>query len=221
MALAVLLAALYFWGGLSTNQAAAAWQTISSAERVRLFFEGFGPWGPVLFFTLQAVQVIVALIPAAPVTVAGVATYGPWWGFVLSLFGAVAGSVVAFFMGQCFGKPMVSKLVGKQVVDKYAGKMSSNGLWMLVVLMPPIPDGGDAVYPLAGLSEMPLERFIVLNTIGRIPYTALAVLAASGLMTGSTSLLIGVGIVLVLLGVAAFFYVRREKLDEKRDSGSL
>lgn len=220
-ALAVLLAALYFRGGLPTDQVAAAWQTISSPERVRLFFEGFGPWGPILFFVLQAVQVVVALIPAAPVTVAGVATYGPWWGFALSLFGAVAGSVVAFFMGRRFGKPMVSKLVGEQVVDKYAGKMSPNGLWMLVVLMLPIPAGGDAVCSLAGLSEMPLGRFVVLNTIGRIPYTALAVLAASGLMSGSTSLLIGAGIVLGLLGIAAFFYVRREKLREKRNSGSL
>ena len=220
-ALAVLLAVLYFRGGLPTDQVAAAWQTISSPERVRLFFEDFGPWGPILFFALQAAQVIVALIPAAPIMVAGVETYGPWWGFALSLFGAVAGSVVAFLMGRRFGKPMVSKLVGEHVVDKYAGKMSPNGLWMLVALMLPIPAGGDAVCSLAGLSEMPLGRFVVLNTIGRIPYTALAVLAASGLTTGSTSLLVGAGIVLGLLGIAAFFYVRREKLREKRNSSSL
>ena len=220
-ALAVLLAALYFRGGLPTDQVAAAWQTISSPERVRLFFEGFGPWGPILFFALQAAQVVIALIPAAPIMIAGIATYGPWWGFALSLFGAVAGSVVAFLMGRRFGKPMVSKLVGEQVVDKYAGKMSPNGLWMLVALMLPIPAGGDAVCSLAGLSEMPLGRFVVLNTIGRIPYTALAVLAASGLTTGSTSLLVGAGIVLGLLGIVAFFYVRREKLREKRNSSSL
>ena len=217
-ALVILLVALYFRGGLPTDQIAALWQAISSPERVREFFEGFGLWGPALFFALQAAQVIVALIPAAPIMVAGVATYGPWAGFALSLFGAVLGSVVAFYMGRRFGKPMVAKLVGEQIVDKYSGKMSPNGLWMLIALMLPIPAGGDAVCSLAGLSEMSPGRFLVLNTLGRAPYTALAVMAASGLATGSTSLLVGGAVALGLLGVVAFFYVRREKRREKQSS---
>ena len=217
-ALTILLVVLYFRGGLPTDQIAALWQAVSSPERVREFFESFGLWGPALFFALQAAQVIVALIPAAPIMVAGVTTYGPWAGFALSLFGAVLGSVVAFYMGRRFGKPMVAKLVGEQIVDKYSGKMSPNGLWILIALMLPIPAGGDAVCSLAGLSEMSPGRFLVLNTLGRAPYTALAVMAASGLATGSTSLLVGGAVALGLLGVVAFFYVRREKRREKQTS---
>ena len=214
LAVAVALAAavIYIEGYMPPEEIAAVWRTISSPEEVRTFFEGFGLWGPVLFFSLQAAQVVVALIPAAPIMLAGVATYGPWAGFVLSLFGAVLGSVVAFFMGRRFGRPMVSKLVGEKILDIYSGKMSPNGLWMLVALMLPIPAGGDAVCSLAGLSKITPVRFVVLNTLGRIPYTALAVLAASGLATGSLSLLIGAAVVLALLGVVAFFYVRRQRL---------
>ena len=210
-ALAVAAAVVYIEGYLPLEEIGSVWQAISSPEEVRTFFEGFGLWGPILFFTLQAAQVVVALIPAAPIMLAGVATYGPWAGFALSLFGAVLGSVMAFFMGRRFGRPMVSKLVGEKILDTYSGKMSPNGLWMLVALMLPIPAGGDAVCSLAGLSKITPVRFVVLNTLGRIPYTALAVLAASGLATGSLSLLIGAVVVLGLLGVIAFFYVQRQK----------
>ena len=211
VALAVAATVIYIEGYRPLDEIAAVWRTISSPEEVRTFFEGFGMWGPILFFSLQAAQVVVALIPAAPIMLAGVATYGPWAGFALSLFGAVGGSVVAFLMGRRFGRPMVSKLVGEKILDTYSGKMSPNGLWMLVALMLPIPAGGDAVCSLAGLSKITPVRFVVLNTLGRIPYTALAVLAASGLATGSLSLLIGAAVVLALLGVVAFFYVQRQK----------
>ena len=217
-ALVVLATFAFFKGDVVVDQAAAVWGFISSPDRVRVFFEGFGMWGPALFFGLQAAQVVVALIPAGPIMLAGVATFGAWWGFALSLFGAVLGSVVAFFMGRRFGRPMVSKLVGEKVLDKYSDKMGADGWWMLVALMLPIPAGGDAVCSLAGLSEISTARFVILNVVGRIPYTALAVLAASGLATGSTGLLIGAAVVLALLGVTAFFYVRREKrLGKQRD----
>ena len=94
------------------------------------------------------------------------------------------------------------------MLDKYSGKMAADGWWMLVALMLPLPVGGDAVCALAGLSEISPRRFVVLNVIGRIPFTALAVLAASGLTNRPPLLLAVAGVVLVLV-LAAFIYVRR------------
>lgn len=56
----------------------ALWQTLSPSERVRVFFEGFGVWAPVVFFSIQAIRVVVPLVPAGPVILAGVAMFGPW-----------------------------------------------------------------------------------------------------------------------------------------------
>lgn len=194
-------------------------QLASSPEEVRAFFEGLGVWGLAILFLLQAAQVVVSLIPASPIMVAGVAAFGPWWGFSLSLSGAVAGSVMAFVMGRRFGRPMVVRLVGEKVLDKYAGKLGADGWWMLVALALPIPVGGDAACSLAGLSEIKAGRFVVLNVVGRTPFTALAVLGASGLATGSARLLAVAGLAFALLGLAAFLYLRRERLREKQRSG--
>ena len=116
---------------------------------------------------------------------------------------------MAFLMGRRFGRPMVARLVGEGVVDEYADKMGADGWWMLVALMFPIPAGGDAVCSLAGISELTTARFVVLNLVGRVPFTALAVLASSGLTTGSGGLVAGAAV--ALLAVAAFFYARRDK----------
>lgn len=64
-------------------------------------------------------------------------------------------------------------------------------------------------------------RFVILNVVGRMPSTALAVLTASGLATSSTGLLAAAAGVLGVLALVTFLYVRREKLREERSSGLL
>ena len=81
------LAAVAFLDGYVPVDWGALWDAISSPEKVRAFFDGLGAWGPLVFVLVQAAQVVIAIIPAAPVMVAGVAAFGPWWGFFLSLFG--------------------------------------------------------------------------------------------------------------------------------------
>ena len=187
----------------------ALWQTLSPPERVRALFDGFGAWAPVVFFSIQALRVVVPLVPAGPVILAGVAVFGPWWGFALSLLGAFGGSVSAFLLARRFGRAMAARLVGEKTLEKHAGKMGADGRWMLVALMMPLPAAGEAVCALAGLSEISLTRFAVLNLLGRIPYTALTVLLASGFTTSSGSLQTGSGIVAALLAGAAFLYTWR------------
>lgn len=217
--LTILLATalLVEWPSLDWRE---LWETVTSTERIHALFQSFGVWAPAVFTLLQAAQVVIAAVPAAPIMLAGVAAFGPWWGLFLSLFGAVAGSVVAFLLGRRFGRPMVVRLVSEKVLDKYARKMGADGWWRLGALMLPLPVGGDVVCSLAGLSEITLRRFVILNVIGRIPLTTVAILTASGLAAGSIGLLATAGVVLMVLALVAFLYVRREKHREKSSSGS-
>jgi uncharacterized membrane protein YdjX (TVP38/TMEM64 family) len=206
---AVLAVALL--AGYAPFDLGAAWEAVSSPERVRAFFEGFGIWGPVVFFAAQAAQVLASVLPGGPLTLAGAAAFGPWLAFALSLSGAAAGSVAAFLLGRRFGRPMVARMVGGEVLDRYAGKMGSDGWWLIPVLLLPLPAGGDAVCAVAGLSEISLGRFALMMTLGRVPGTALGVLTATGLATGSPGLLAAGGFALALLGAAAFLYARKGK----------
>jgi uncharacterized membrane protein YdjX (TVP38/TMEM64 family) len=212
--LTTLLVVALLAGNLPLNLE-ALWQTLSSPERVRALSEGFEVWVPIVFFSIQAARVVVPLVPAGPITLVGVAVFGPWLGFVLTLLGAFAGSVSAFLLARRFSRPLVTRLVGEKTLDKHAGKMGPDGKWMLVALMMPLPTVGDAVCALAGLSKISLGRFAVLNLLGRIPYTTLTVLLASGLTIGSGGLQIGGGIIAALLAGAAFFYTWHRRLQQR------
>ncbi len=174
----------------------------SSSGRLREYLGGFGAWAPAAFFLVQGAQVVVSVVPAAPVTVSGVAAFGAWAGFALALGGALFGSLVAFSLGRRFGTPVVARLVGPE-------KLDGGGLWIVPVLLLPLPVGGDAVCALAGLTRIPTARFLALSLIGRSPGTALNVLLASGLATGSVALLAAGGVIAAALAGAAFFYARR------------
>lgn len=192
------------WGALWGE----VWRIAGSPEVVKAYFEGFGVWAPVAFFLTQAVQVVVAIIPSGPVTLAGVAAFGPWWGLALSVGGGTAGSVVAFALGRRFGRPMVARMVGEEVLDRYARKVGTDGRWLLLALQVPIPVGGDALCALAGLSKLSLWRFTLVSAVGRVPWTAFNVLVAAGLASGSVGAVISVVIVAVVSGVLAARYRR-------------
>ena len=85
-------------------------------------------------------------------------------------------------------RPLVARLLGEKTLETYAGKMGANGRLLLIALMLPLPAAGDAFCLLAGLPEISLRRFAVMNLVGRIPYTALTVLMASGLTIGFSGL---------------------------------
>jgi uncharacterized membrane protein YdjX (TVP38/TMEM64 family) len=212
--LTTLLVVALLVGNLPLNLE-ALWQTFSSPERVRAFFEGFGVWVPIVFFSIQAAWVVVPLVPAGPITLVGVAVFGPWLGFVLTLLGAFAGSVSAFLLARRFSRPLVARLVGEKTLEKHAGKMGPDGKWMLVTLMMPLPTVGDAACALAGLSKISLGRFAVLNLLGRIPYTTLTVLLASGLTIGSGGIQISGGIIAALLAGTTFIYTRHRRLQQR------
>ncbi|MDQ3913230.1 MAG: TVP38/TMEM64 family protein [Actinomycetota bacterium] len=205
----VLVVAL-LTGNLSLNLG-ILWQILPPPEEVRDFSESFELWALIAFFSIQATRVVIPLVPAGPVTLAGVAAFGPWWGFALSLLGAFAGSVSAFLLARRFSRPLVSRLLGEKTLEKYAGKMGADGRLMLIALMTPLPAAGDALCLLAGLSKISLRRFAVMNLVGRIPYTALTVLLASGLTIGSSGLRIGGGIAAALFLVVTFFHMRRRR----------
>ena len=72
-ALAALLTAAVIWMKRSGLLA-----LFSSTERLQEYVRGFGPAAPIIFFVLQAVQVILSPIPGNVTTLAGGALFGFW-----------------------------------------------------------------------------------------------------------------------------------------------
>jgi uncharacterized membrane protein YdjX (TVP38/TMEM64 family) len=176
------------------------------------FVAGFGSWSLLVFLGIQATQVVAGPVPAGPVIVAGSALFGFWKGLALSLAGIVGGSVLAFLLGRRFGLRLLRRFVGEELIAKHRlAPGNSDGWWLLMVLLLPIPAGGDAACALAGLSSISLRRFMIMVSIGRLPGTALAAFVGAGLMSGRLVAPIAAGLTaLAVLGVSLRYRRRLE-----------
>src|SRR3989304_95117 len=71
-----------------------------------------GPWGPLVFIGLQALQVVVAPIPGEATGVIGGYLFGTLPGLIYSTIGLTLGSCLGFGLGRWLGLPFVRRFVG-------------------------------------------------------------------------------------------------------------
>jgi uncharacterized membrane protein YdjX (TVP38/TMEM64 family) len=165
----------------------AAWDhavaLFASPAAFREWIGSFGVWAPVIFLLATAGQVIVAPIPGSVFPTVGAVAFGPAAALALTMGGMLIGSAVMFTLARRCGRPLVERLVGRELLDRYTRLISArDGLWLfLIYLLPLLPD--DAVSAVAGLSAFSFRRFLVLSALGRLPGMIFTVYATAGLLT--------------------------------------
>lgn len=133
-------------------------QDIESLQRLIKSFS----WGaPLVFVLLQLTQVVVPIVPGGLTMVSGVLLFGPWFGLLYNYIGITAGSIVAFLLAGRYGEPLVRRIIGDRMFDRFATKINTQGykrFFAIAILMPVAPD--DALCYLTGLSKMKLSTFV-------------------------------------------------------------
>ncbi len=154
-----------------------------SRESVRNWVHSFGAWAPLAFFALQFIQVLLSPIPGSVTTIAGGMMFGFFYGFLLSLGAIFLGSVAAFLLGKAAGRPLVERIVGKTVVEKYMKSVSSRQrvVLFMMFLLPFFPD--DILCLVAGLSAMRLPQFMLMMILTRPWGLLFSALMGSGLVS--------------------------------------
>ncbi|MGI5850135.1 MAG: TVP38/TMEM64 family protein [Christensenellales bacterium] len=154
-----------------------------SKEKIQEYVASFGALAPLVFLLLQFVQVILSPIPGSITTVAGGVMFGFFYAFIISTIGVFLGSVCAFLLGKMFGRPLVERIVGKTVVDKYMKTVSSRQKIVLILMfvLPFFPD--DILCLIAGLSAMRLPYFSLIVILTRPWGLLFSALVGSGMIT--------------------------------------
>ena len=156
MALFVLCVALGIW----------LWRkgVFQSKEALQDFLTNYGGSATTLFLVLQAVQVVIPILPGGVSCLAGVLLFGPWLGFVLNYVGISLGSFVAFAMARNWGKPLLNKLFSKKLHEKYERwtheSRRFDRLFALAIFLPGLPD--DFLCFLAGTTGMSWKKFALI-----------------------------------------------------------
>jgi uncharacterized membrane protein YdjX (TVP38/TMEM64 family) len=141
-----------------------------SSESVRAWVAARGVLAPLAFMVLQAIQVIVFVVPGEVVQIAGGFAFGLWAGTLWSVLGILLGSLVNFGIGRILGRPFVDAVFGsrrlRRMEEATAGGKAAAGFFLLFVI-PGIPK--DALTYAAGASKLPFMVFIAVSTLGRLP----------------------------------------------------
>ncbi len=177
--LAVAALLIFIGGGLyfslSQNPAVVKYRGLvrvySSRREMRRFLKAAGPYAPLVFVALQALQVVAAPIPGEATGFLGGLLFGTTAGFLYSSLGLTIGSALAFGLGRRFGMPLVRCLVSERLYHRFDFLARTGGelATLVLFLIPGFPK--DVLCFILGMSPMPFVVFLVITTFGRMPGT--------------------------------------------------
>ena len=139
-------------------------------EQFRAWVDGHGAWGPLAYAAMVFLQVLVAIIPGAPLEIAGGYAFGAVWGTVLCLLGAFLGSAAVFAVVRKWGVPLVEVFFPQDKLDKLTFLKTSpkrTALLWLVFTVPGTPK--DLLCYFAGLTDLRWTTWLLIASVGRLP----------------------------------------------------
>lgn len=119
---------------------------------------------------IQIIQVIICFLPGQPIQFVSSYMFGILRGFLISIIGAVIGTLISFGLAKLLGRDFVELLFEKEKVEYYHAKLNSGKgllLVLLIYLLPGVPK--DLVSYIAGVSGMDFRPFLLISSVGRSP----------------------------------------------------
>ncbi len=142
--------------------------TSMTAEEIRARVDATGAWGVLVYILVSFLQVTFIPVPFTVTVVAGSLLFSPIEAFFYSLVGSLLGSSLAFLLGRLLGRPFVNWAVGDRgTVDYYLKKAEGREfvVFFFTFLLPFFPD--DALCAIAGITNLPTRRFLLIQVISR------------------------------------------------------
>ena len=137
--------------------------------KLEAFLSKCGFFAPMLFVLIQAVQVVIPILPGAIGCLYGVILWGPVEGFFLNYVGICIGSICAFLIARSFGQQFVIQMTGGKFYEKYSKYLLKENqfvkLFALLIFLPVAPD--DFLCYLAGISKISVKRFTIIILLGK------------------------------------------------------
>jgi uncharacterized membrane protein YdjX (TVP38/TMEM64 family) len=164
-----------------------------------------GIFGPLVFMGLYAVATVF-LLPGSVLTLTGGALFGPVWGTLYNLTGAVLGATLAFLMARYLALDWVDRRVGGQLKQLKQGVEAEGWRFVALVRLVPLLPFNLLNYGL-GLTRIPLTHFVLASYLfmlpGAIAYTYLGY-AGREAVAGSEGLIQKGLLALSLVALVAF-----------------
>jgi len=196
----VALTALWRWSPLAH---------VVTPETVLAWAKDFGSrwWAPLALMAAYTPACLV-MFPRPLITLAAVIAFGPWLGFLYSLLGIVASSVVTYYIGRRMRRDSVRRLAGPKL-DRMIEVLKKYGLLAMTLLrlVPIAPFAVESI--VAGAIHMKLWHVMLGTAIGLLPGTLATTIFGDAIETALTGTgdvnwwLVGGAVALLVGGIVA------------------
>lgn len=158
--------------------------------------------GVIVFFFINAIHVFMPIIPAGPFSIAAGLVWGSWFGTAICLVSSTFFATLLYLWIKKANPAIARQILQSKRMEgfqKYlkAGRVGKTML--LFFLIPGSPK--DFLAWIAGLLEISLPEWILINMVGRFPGVFLPAASVSGLKNGNY----GVVALVVIIGILFYF----------------
>ena len=132
---------------------------------------GFGRLGFIVFFCIQYLQNLTAVIPVGGLLqVAAGAAFGLWPAFFILKACFILSTLTIFFIIRKFGSGLIIRLLGDDALDSWAflrNEKNTSFVIFILFFIPGLPK--DTMTYLIAMTKFPLYQFLPIVIIARFP----------------------------------------------------
>lgn len=165
--------------------------------------------GAALFVAVAAVSAMFAFVSVAVLVPVAVYAWGQPLSLVLLWGGWLLGGILAYSVGRHLGRPIVQWLTadrGLPVLERHLRRETPLALVLLFQLALPSEIPGYVL----GLVKYSFARYCLSLSVAELPYALLTVYLGASFLERRGGVVLGVGLLLTLLSIAAFIMLRRQ-----------
>jgi uncharacterized membrane protein YdjX (TVP38/TMEM64 family) len=157
------------WRG--TDHYKELFEFYANERAIAQYVKDAGPYGPIVFIALQALQVVAAPFPGEATGVLGGYLFGTLPGLIYSTIGLTIGSCLGFVFGRWLGLPFIRRFVKPDTYHRFDFLTRAKGelIVFLLFLIPGFPK--DILCYILGVSPIPFGTFLLVCAVGRVPGT--------------------------------------------------
>lgn len=178
-----------------------------------------GIWGVLIFTIIQALQVVIAVIP--PIQIVGGLLFGWFWGCLLSFAGTLLGTLCIFMLVKKFGRPIVEAFVNEEHLKKYKflnNERKLTVILMILYLIPGIPK--DVISYIVPLTPIEKRDFFMYVMPCRLPAIIMSTVLGSNVGSGNIKAAMVVLAAAIVIGIFGYFFkdVIVNKMNQRKKS---
>ena len=197
----VLVLAIVFRESL-TQHFRTLYNLVTDRDKVSALIFASGIYAPLVFISLQVLQVIFAPVPGEATGFIGGYIFGAGKGFLFSTIGLSIGSLINLIIGRFLGKRFIRRHVPVKYLVRFDTFLRHQGVIVIFIffVLPGFPK--DYLCLFLGLSNLPIKLLLLLATFGRLPGTLMLSLQGAFLFEknyGLLAVMAGASLIIVLL----------------------